>query len=105
MERFFSEREVWLIYGAMRDKAVEEITAILFPKADHVILTAPNQARAVRPESIRELADHPAVQIAPTLRDALALTRSASGEAVVLITGSLFLVGEAKVLIQGGQAV
>ena len=94
-----------MIYGAMRDKAVAEITAVLFPKADHVILTAPNQARAVRPESIRELTDHPSMQIAPTLRDALTLIQSASDEAVVLITGSLFLVGESKVLIQDRQVV
>ena len=51
MDRFFTEREVRLIYGAMRDKAVDEITAILFPKADHVILTAPSQARALRPKA------------------------------------------------------
>ena len=50
LDRFYDPRRVWLIYGAMRDKAVEEITAILFPRATHVIVTAPAQTRALRPE-------------------------------------------------------
>ena len=33
LERFYRGRKLWLIYGAMRDKAVEEIAGILFPLA------------------------------------------------------------------------
>src|SRR6516162_5010745 len=33
LERFYSGRRLWLIFGAMRDKAVEEVTGILFPMA------------------------------------------------------------------------
>ena len=36
-----------LVYGAMRDKAVDEIAGLLFPRADTVILTEPRQPRAV----------------------------------------------------------
>ena len=49
IQRFYAGRRVRLIYGAMRDKAVDEITGILFPLADQVIVTAPQQARAVDP--------------------------------------------------------
>ena len=48
-------RRVRLIYGAMRDKAVDEIGEILFPLAQQVIVTAPRQARALAPESIRQV--------------------------------------------------
>lgn len=99
IRRFYNGRRVRLIYGAMRDKAISEMTGILFPAADEVIATAPNQSRAVLPETIASLADHPALRIAPKLAGALALVRNAPPEDVIFITGSLFLVGEAKSLL------
>jgi len=99
LDGFYEPRRVWLIYGAMRDKAVEEIAAILFPRAAHVIVTAPAQARALRPESIRELADHGDVQVAADIRAALALAGAAEREDAIFVTGSLFLVGEARALL------
>jgi dihydrofolate synthase/folylpolyglutamate synthase len=99
LDRFYEPRRVWLIYGAMRDKAVEEMTAILFPRAGHVIATAPAQARALRPESIRALADHGNIQVAANIREALALAAGAAPEDAIFITGSLFLVGEARALL------
>jgi dihydrofolate synthase / folylpolyglutamate synthase len=95
LERFYDPRRVWLIYGAMRDKAVAEMAASLFPRAGHVIVTAPAQARALRPETIRDLADHDSIQVAPDLHAALELTAEAAPEDAIFITGSLFLVGEA----------
>jgi dihydrofolate synthase/folylpolyglutamate synthase len=97
IERFFAGRRVWLIYGAMRDKAVAEMAGILFPLAYQVILTAPAQARAVRPEILLDLVDHPRVRVAAPLAEALALVRrEAAPEDAVFISGSLFLVGEAR---------
>jgi dihydrofolate synthase / folylpolyglutamate synthase len=98
IERFYSGRKIWMIYGAMRDKAVAEMTGILFPVAAEIVATAPSQARAVRPEAIVELAEHGRVRVAATLGDALKLVWSeAAPEDIVFITGSLFLVGEAKI--------
>ncbi len=93
---FFSDRKITLIYGAMRDKALEESADILFPLASNVILTAPNQPRAVHPEVLLEICPHPQLQVAPRLADALALITDAD---LVVITGSLFLVGEARALL------
>src|SRR5579872_5999551 len=80
IQRFYSKRRVVLVYGAMRDKAVEEIAGILFPYADEVIATAPGQSRAVDPETIRELAAHPNLRTAPDLAAALDLARGADPE-------------------------
>ena len=99
LDCFYEPQRVWLIYGAMRDKAVEEIAAILFPRAAHVIVTAPAQARALRPESIRGLADHESVQVAADIRGALALAGSAAPGDAIFVTGSLFLVGEARAIL------
>ena len=63
--RFYAGRRVRLIFGTMRDKAVDEIAGILFPLAQQVIVTAPDQARALAPEAVRQLAGHPEVETAP----------------------------------------
>jgi dihydrofolate synthase / folylpolyglutamate synthase len=100
IERFYSDRRVWLIYGAMRDKAVAESTGILFPLAREIVLTAPDQTRALRPEAIREFMEMPHLRVAARLADALeVIRREASPGDAVFITGSLFLVGEAKALL------
>jgi dihydrofolate synthase/folylpolyglutamate synthase len=99
IDRFYAHRTVHLIYGAMRDKAIDEISGILFPRAQHVIVTAPQQARALAPEALRDIGGHPGLRTAPTLRDALALVENAAPEDVVFVTGSLFLVAEARALL------
>ncbi len=48
IREFCGTRPVWLVYGAMRDKAIEEVTTRLFPLADRLILTAPDFPRALR---------------------------------------------------------
>jgi folylpolyglutamate synthase/dihydropteroate synthase len=60
-----------------------------------LILTAPEQPRAFRPEALARLAAHPNQRIAPNLRAALAWPIDCD---FLLITGSLYLVGEARSL-------
>jgi dihydrofolate synthase / folylpolyglutamate synthase len=100
LDLFYRNRRVRMIYGAMRDKAVEEVCGILFPHAQEVIATAPDQPRALHPQAIEALASHPNVRIAPSLRDALDLVRDAGPEDAIFITGSLYLVGEASALLR-----
>jgi dihydrofolate synthase/folylpolyglutamate synthase len=97
LERFYANRKIWMIYGAMRDKAVDEIAGILFPLASELILTAPANARALRPEALRDLAGRG--QIASDISSAIELVRAGiSEDDLLIITGSLFLVGEARAL-------
>lgn len=97
IRRFHSGRQVWLVYGAMRDKAVAEMAGILGPVASEVVFAAPGQARAVRPEILLELFDHPRARTVPDFSTALALIRKEAGAGdAVFVTGSLFLVGEAR---------
>jgi dihydrofolate synthase/folylpolyglutamate synthase len=97
LERFYAGRKIWMIYGAMRDKSVDEIAGILFPLASELILTAPDNARALRPEALREIAGRG--HVAPSISAALDHARaSVSEDDVIIITGSLFLVGEARAL-------
>ena len=94
IEQCYSGRPVWIVFGAMRDKSVQEMTEILFPLAERVILTAPSTVRAAPPEAIREAADHRGIGIASSVSDALARARQAPPSTAVFITGSLYLVGE-----------
>ncbi len=95
-------RRVWLIYAAMRDKAVDEVAGILFPLAHKVFVTGLAQPRAVSPEALAALVahHHVCIQTTANVAEALAAARALASEAdVILATGSLFLVGEAKALL------
>jgi dihydrofolate synthase/folylpolyglutamate synthase len=97
IKKFFANEPIRIIYGAMRDKAVDEVTNTLFPLAAEVIVTAPDQPRALNPQSLAEVAEHPRLFITATLAEALLL---ADAEPMTtFITGSLFLVGEARRLL------
>ena len=100
IDRFYAGRNVRLIYGAMRDKAVAEIGGILFPHAREVIVTAPRQARAMAPETLSRISEHPNLRIAATLEAALEAVAGAPPEDAIFITGSLFLVAEARAILK-----
>ncbi len=104
IREFCGRRPKWLVYGAMRDKAIEEVTEQLFPLADHLILTAPDFPRALRPQAILEIASHPNASLTETVSDAIKTARSAPREAIVFFTGSLYLVGEARKLLLSSSA-
>lgn len=99
IREFFTGRPVWIVYGAMRDKAIEEIAELLFPLADKLIVTAPHSPRALRPGAILEVFPHPNAVIAPTLSEAIALARGAPANAAVFFCGSLYLAGEVEALL------
>jgi dihydrofolate synthase/folylpolyglutamate synthase len=101
IQEFYQGRQIWLIYGSMRDKSLDEISGILSPLANHVIVTNPGSHRAVRAEILQNLFEHSSVHIAPSVEEALSLAKGAAPEDVVFVTGSLILVGGARRLLVG----
>lgn len=97
IERFFAGEPVRIVFGAMRDKAVEEVTNALFSLAAEVVLTMPKQPRALHPEAIVETLDHPRVVVCSELSAAISHTQRFP--MTTFITGSLYLVGEALELL------
>jgi dihydrofolate synthase/folylpolyglutamate synthase len=94
----YDDRPLIFVFGAMRDKAISEMTEILFPLADRVIVTRPENPRSASPEEIRQAGSRTGTEIetVPEIGAALERARSVSGlEAVVVVTGSIYLVGEA----------
>ncbi len=98
-EENFSGRRILLVYGAMRDKAVDEIAGLLFPRAAAVILTEPRQPRAISAPLLAEMTGHLANESIIVRDPAEALERAlemASPEDAVFATGSLYLVGDLR---------
>ena len=98
-EQFLAGRNIYMIYGAMRDKAVDEIAGLLFPRASAVILTTPAQPRAISAPLLAEMTAHHARRAEVVTDPAQALARAlelAAPEDVIFITGSLYLVGELR---------
>jgi dihydrofolate synthase / folylpolyglutamate synthase len=96
IREFCAGKPVWLVYGAMRDKAVQEVAEQLFPLASKLILTAPDFPRALRPEAILSITSHPHPVLTATVKEAIELALTAPKEAAVFFTGSLYLVGEVR---------
>ena len=92
---------ITLIFGAMKDKKLDEIAQLLFPKAEQLILTAPQNPRAAPPEQLRELAikhfSDRNVFVTQSAGDALVKAKeiTPAGD-LICVAGSLYLVGEIK---------
>ena len=98
-EQNFAGRRIFLLYAAMRDKALDEVAGLLFPQAAEVIFTEPRISRAISATQLADLAGHHAVRniVIADAEQALdyALGKAAPGDAV-FITGSLYLVGQLR---------
>jgi dihydrofolate synthase / folylpolyglutamate synthase len=101
----FPDRKLILVFGAMRDKAIAEIASILFPVAERVIAThAAHNPRAASPAEIVAAAERTGAELVPTedVRSALDLAfveATTIADALVVITGSIYVVGEAMEIL------
>ena len=94
----YEDRPLTLVFGAMRDKAVAEMAEILFPLAQHVVATAAENPRSATPEEIRDAAARTSADIvtADDVPAAIAQARPLTSQnGAIVITGSIYVVGEA----------
>ena len=105
----FARRPLTLVFGAMRDKQLEQIGEILFPVADVLVLTTVDNPRSAAIEVLEPIALRYAQgrilksdASAEALHTALANT---PGEGMVCVAGSLYLVGEMRpqIFIESGK--
>jgi dihydrofolate synthase/folylpolyglutamate synthase len=102
LSALYEDRRLTFIFGAMRDKAIEEIANILFPLAERVIATQSGNPRAATPHEIADMARLTQTEILEEASVASALARAkelAPSGGVVVITGSIYIVGEALELL------
>lgn len=99
----FAERDLTVVFAAMRDKAIQEVADVLFPIAEQVVLTHVNNPRAATPAELVQAASRTGAKmytedsVAAALRKAHELSKP---EGVIVVTGSIFLVGEVMAEMQ-----
>lgn len=103
VRRLFSYRRLVLVLGVSKDKDIKAILKSLVPIADSIVLTKSRIAeRACDPEMIRQSitpADKE-VRVTENVADAIKEARSkAAPQDLILVTGSLFVVGEAREIL------
>ena len=95
----FAQQPITLVFGTMRDKKMDKIAPLLFPLAEKIVLTQPDQPRSATPKALaaavpENLRDR--VSLIPTVAEAMRQARDLTpSDGLILVTGSLYLVGEA----------
>jgi dihydrofolate synthase/folylpolyglutamate synthase len=98
-EENFTGRRIHLVYGTMRDKAVDEVAGLLFPLAATVTLTQSPQPRSISAEVLATMTRHlaRAVEVVPDPAAALEhAIEFAAPDDIIFATGSLYLVGDLR---------
>jgi folylpolyglutamate synthase/dihydropteroate synthase len=93
-----------LVFGVLKDKAALEMLRELVPFFDEILLTRPGTDRARDPESLAPLLStegKKTVSIFPSVKEALTSAVAPAGRNdFILVTGSLYTVGEATTVFQ-----
>ena len=101
----FLDAPVTLVFGAMRDKNLEQMAGNLFPVANRLVLTKPDSPRAAGLDELQKLASHMVepqkIFTASSLRNAIReAIEGTPPDGLVCFSGSLYLIGEAQALIK-----
>jgi dihydrofolate synthase/folylpolyglutamate synthase len=102
----FRERPRVLVIGMLRDKDAEGILTALAPHFDHLVCTSPDTPRALPIPSLMHICRtvHPHCSEIPGVREALKEGRRLAGkEGMLMVSGSLYTVGEAMKELEGGD--
>jgi len=93
----FPGRALTLVFAAMHDKPIQEMADILFPIAEHVVLTHVHNPRAASTDELLQAGLRTGADLFAEQSSTAALARAreltAPGDLIV-VTGSIFLVGE-----------
>jgi dihydrofolate synthase/folylpolyglutamate synthase len=98
IEKYVDHDMCHVIFGTSCDKDITGMATVLSSFADHITVTSSAHPRAASIDSVREAFEKQgiAITIQQNIADALSeVTRSAQKNDLILITGSLFVVGEA----------
>jgi len=92
-----------LIFSCLRDKPIAEMAQILFPLFDQVILAPIHSSRAADPKELlgAAMATGTATVVAESVGEALEIAARDAGARSIVISGSVYLVGEARSLLLG----
>ncbi len=107
LEDDFDYRKLILIWGAMADKDIAATLETIGPLADRIIFTRPESERSARPDDLltclsRQNGKHKHVMTTETVNEALDTAATlATGDDLICVAGSLYLVGRARQILRG----
>ncbi len=105
----FIKQPITMIFGAMRDKNLTEIGRIIFPKAETLIFTKPDNPRSLEISELLNFvpADYEnKVFETQTVAESIEKAREISTlNNLILVTGSLYLVGEAQKILKNESEI
>ena len=98
LQKDFSYEKLYLVLGIMEDKDIDRLLEIILPISDYVIYSSPDYFRALPPDELESRAQAwnkkgTTANSIPAALD-MADQKADSGD-MILVTGSLFTVGEA----------
>ena len=101
-----SQRPRTLIFSCLRDKPLAEMAQILFPLFEQVIFAPIHSARAAATGDMVAAAQATGTSALATdsVGEALKLAAERSQGGVIVVSGSVYLVGEARSLLLSGEA-
>jgi dihydrofolate synthase / folylpolyglutamate synthase len=104
LQRTFQKKykNIILVMGIMADKDIRGIMEPLLPLASRIVFTAPAYSRAATPDTLAHLAwdlGYDTFTTAPTVQSALDIAKtlavSGGNDALIVVTGSFYTLGEA----------
>ncbi len=94
------DKPITMIFGSMSGKDLSEISKILFPIAKHLILTTPKNPRAMEAGEIRNFVPktfgNENIWVLDGVGAAISTARELCDHGLIVVTGSLYLIGEVK---------
>jgi dihydrofolate synthase / folylpolyglutamate synthase len=92
---------VTLVFGVMDDKDIGEMAQLLFPAANRLILTRPENPRAATVETLEQIAsrllDAEKISAASSVSEAIHVAQELTpATGLICVSGSLYLIGEVQ---------
>jgi dihydrofolate synthase/folylpolyglutamate synthase len=98
IRRDLSHDRLIIVLGVMEDKDLDSIVELILPVSDYVVCTSPDYYRSAKPgDLMKRVSEYGKKgEAIPSIPDAIRRARDLAGSRdMILITGSLFTVGEA----------
>jgi dihydrofolate synthase/folylpolyglutamate synthase len=98
----FTDKKRVLVFGAMKDKDLASMLGALAPCVEAIVLTRPAMERAADPDALLSIT--PGALVTHSVAEGLdAAGKLAADGDLIVVTGSLYTVGEAKKLLDATQ--
>ena len=103
LKLYFPGKKLQFVFGAMADKELDTMIPMFLPLAKKVYVTAPSMPRAMKAEELLSVCkkhcneeNGPEFVLCPKAEEAMSFVRLEEKDEVIIVIGSLYLVGEVK---------